>query len=146
MWCRVVRVMSAGISTSRQISGSESTSSIQTLTTSPSGRAGVLEVSCRQLLRGWFPIPGQQLVELAGGMAGDAGQHVGEPCLRVDVVELGGRDQAVEDGGALAGSAVGRRRAGLDGPFRPIIKLAILAAFDLACLAREARASPGPPQ
>ena len=40
------------------------------------------------------------------GMVGDAGEHVGEPGLRIDVVELGGDDQAVDDGGALA-AAVG---------------------------------------
>ena len=39
-------------------------------------------------------------------MIGDAAQHVGEPGLRVDVVELGGGDQGVHRGGALA-TAVG---------------------------------------
>jgi hypothetical protein len=39
-------------------------------------------------------------------MLGDAGEHVGEPSLRVDVVELGGADQGIDDGGALA-TAVG---------------------------------------
>jgi hypothetical protein len=34
-------------------------------------------------------------------MVGDAGEHVGEPSLGVDVVELGGGDRAVDDGGAL---------------------------------------------
>lgn len=34
-------------------------------------------------------------------MAGDAGEDVGEPGLRVDIVEAGGLDQGVEDGGAL---------------------------------------------
>ena len=48
------------------------------------------------------PVPRQQLVELLSGMAGDAGEHVGEPGLRIDVVQFGGDDQAVEDGGALA--------------------------------------------
>ena len=31
-----------------------------------------------------------------------AGQHVGEPGLRIDVVELGGLDQGVDGGGAPA--------------------------------------------
>jgi hypothetical protein len=35
-------------------------------------------------------------------MIGDAGEHVGEPRLRVDVVELGRGDQGVHRGGALA--------------------------------------------
>ncbi len=39
-------------------------------------------------------------------MLGDAGEGVGEPSLRIDVVHLGGDDQAVHDGGALA-AAIG---------------------------------------
>jgi hypothetical protein len=35
-------------------------------------------------------------------MLGDAGQHVGQPRLRVDIVELGGDDEAVQAGGTLA--------------------------------------------
>jgi hypothetical protein len=35
-------------------------------------------------------------------MIGYAAQHVGEPGLRVDVVELGRADQRVDDRGALA--------------------------------------------
>jgi hypothetical protein len=41
-------------------------------------------------------------------MIGDAGEYVGEPGLRVDVVELGGGDQRVDRRGALA-AAVGTR-------------------------------------
>jgi hypothetical protein len=37
-------------------------------------------------------------------MFGDAGQDVGEPGLRIDIVHLGGDDQAVHNGGALAAS------------------------------------------
>ena len=40
------------------------------------------------------------------GMLGDAGEHVGEPGLRVDVVHLRRDDQAVHGGGALA-AAIG---------------------------------------
>ena len=47
-------------------------------------------------------MPGEQLVEPRGRVIGDAAQHVGEPGLRVDVVELGGRDQGVDGGGTLA--------------------------------------------
>ena len=32
-------------------------------------------------------------------MFGNAGEHVGEPCLRINVVYLGGDDQAVHDCG-----------------------------------------------
>ena len=41
-----------------------------------------------------------------GWMAGDSRQYVGQPSLRVDVVELGGRDQAVEERRPMA-AAVG---------------------------------------
>lgn len=35
-------------------------------------------------------------------MVGDAVEGVGEPCLRVDAVELGGFDQCVDDGCGFA--------------------------------------------
>ena len=38
------------------------------------------------LVPGGFPVPGQQLVHPGVGQLGDAGQHIGEPSLRVDVV------------------------------------------------------------
>jgi len=34
-------------------------------------------------------------------MVGNAGKDISEPRLRVDLVELGGSDEAVHDGGAL---------------------------------------------
>ena len=37
-------------------------------------------------------------------MLGDAGEHVGEPCLWVDIVHLRRDDQAVHGGGAVASS------------------------------------------
>jgi len=37
-----------------------------------------------------FPIPGQKLVDPLGGMILQSCQDVGEPGLRVEVVELGG--------------------------------------------------------
>jgi hypothetical protein len=47
-------------------------------------------------------MPRQQLVETLRWMLRDAGEDVGEPGLWIDIVELGGDDQAVEAGGALA--------------------------------------------
>ena len=35
-------------------------------------------------------------------MLGNALEHIGQPGLRIDLVELGCADQAVDDGGALA--------------------------------------------
>jgi hypothetical protein len=37
-----------------------------------------------------FPVPGQQLGDALGRMILQARQHVGQPGLRIDVVELGG--------------------------------------------------------
>jgi hypothetical protein len=36
------------------------------------------------------PVPGQKLIQLVDGVVVDAHKHVGEPGLRIDVVELGG--------------------------------------------------------
>ena len=52
------------------------------------------------------PVPGQQLVDSAGGMSGNAGQHVGQPGLGIDVVEFGRDDEAVHEGGTVA-AAIG---------------------------------------
>jgi hypothetical protein len=38
-------------------------------------------------------MPGQELIEPGCRMVSDADEHVGEPGLRVDAVELGGGDQ-----------------------------------------------------
>ena len=52
-------------------------------------------------------MPGEELVEPRGRVIGDASQHVGEPGLRVDVVELGRGDQGVHRGAALATAVLG---------------------------------------
>ena len=41
-------------------------------------------------------------MEARGSVIVDPMQHVGEPGLRIDAVELGGDDQAVEKSGALS--------------------------------------------
>jgi transposase len=33
------------------------------------------------------PVPGQQIVDPVGGVLGDAGQHIGQPSLRIDALE-----------------------------------------------------------
>jgi hypothetical protein len=48
------------------------------------------------------PIPGQHFVEAFGRVIRQTSQHVRDPSLRVDVVELGGCDQRVDRGGAAA--------------------------------------------
>jgi hypothetical protein len=52
------------------------------------------------------PIPGQELVELLDVVIVDAREYVGEPGLRIDVVEPRGLDQRVHYSGALA-AAIG---------------------------------------
>src|ERR1700738_4826229 len=47
------------------------------------------------------PIPWQQLVEPLRGILGDAGEHVGEPGQRIDVIELCRHDQCSHDGRAI---------------------------------------------
>ena len=49
-------------------------------------------------------MPGQEFVEPADGVIGDAGEYVGEPRLRIDVVEATGLDERISDGCALATS------------------------------------------
>jgi hypothetical protein len=55
-------------------------------------------------------------VQAAGGVVGNAPQHVGEPGLRIDVVEIGSSDQRVYRRGPLA-AAVG---AGEEPVLRPM--------------------------
>ena len=56
--------------------------------------------------RGAAPVPGQQFGELALLRRRDAGEHVGEPGLRVDVVQFRSGDERRHDGGTI-GAAVG---------------------------------------
>jgi hypothetical protein len=48
-----------------------------------------------------IPVPRQELVELCHRLIVDPAQFVGEPCLRIDIVEFGGDDQRVDGGGAF---------------------------------------------
>jgi hypothetical protein len=43
------------------------------------------------------PIPRQQIVDPVSGMFGNVRQNIGEPDLRIDIVQFGGDDQAVHD-------------------------------------------------
>ena len=60
-----------------------------------------------------MPVPWQEFVDPAGGMTGDASQHIGEPCLRIDVIEAGGLDQGVEDGSKLTATIGSAKQPGL---------------------------------
>ena len=48
-----------------------------------------------------FPVPREQFVQARDRHVRDAGDDVSEPCLGVDVVELGGADQGVDRGRTL---------------------------------------------
>src|SRR4051795_7446719 len=52
--------------------------------------------SARGDVAGGLPGPREEIPDLPGGMAGQPRQHVGEPGLRVDPVELGRLDQGVD--------------------------------------------------
>src|SRR6202035_196769 len=66
------------------------------------------------LLAQAFPIPGQEFVDAPGGVIRQACQHVGEPGLRIDIVELASLDQRV-DGGSAATAFIGTH----EGPVVP---------------------------
>ena len=57
-----------------------------------------------------FPVPGEQMVELGLLSFADGFDDVGEPCLRVDVVELGGFDQRVDYSGLLTGAVISENK------------------------------------
>ncbi len=62
-------------------------------------------VSRRRQLRSVLSVtPRHELVETRDLMVGDAAESVGEPCLRVDAVQLGGLDQRIGDGGGSSAS------------------------------------------
>ena len=52
------------------------------------------------------PLPGKEFVEPAVWRPGDAVEHIGEPGLGIDIVELGRADESVHGGRAHA-AAVG---------------------------------------
>ena len=58
---------------------------------------------------GWsFPVPGQELVDLSYRMIGQPCENVGEPGVRIDVVELGSLDERIEgEAAAFVGAGKG---------------------------------------
>jgi hypothetical protein len=57
-----------------------------------------------------IPLPRQQLRELGLWRVGDAGEDVGEAGLRVNVIELGGLDERVHEGGSLCPALRSRKQ------------------------------------
>src|SRR6516162_10126316 len=66
------------------------------------GARGCGRASSRECGRPDLSTPREQFGETRGRVIGDPGEHVGEPGLRGDVVELGAFDQRVDRGGALS--------------------------------------------
>jgi hypothetical protein len=63
----------------------------------------VVGTSTLPLLRAMpLPVPGQEVVDLLGGMIMQTREHVGEPSLWVHVVELCGLDQRIDRSDAAA--------------------------------------------
>ena len=65
---------------------------------------------------GRHPVPRQQLIKASGGVRGDAAEHVGQPGLRVEVVQLRRHDQAVEPPKSHAFLPRARPRSALSAP------------------------------
>jgi hypothetical protein len=66
------------------------------------------------------PVPGQKLTQPLDCMIVDTRQHVGEPGLWIDIVELGGGDEGV-DGGGTAAAIIGAGEGPV--PWRGVRKL-----------------------
>ena len=45
----------------------------------------------------WQRTPGHQFVEPSDLVIGDAAEHVGQPGLRIDAIQLGGFDQGIDN-------------------------------------------------
>ena len=43
---------------------------------------------------GRLPVPGKQVADAIDGMVGDAGEHIAQICLQVELTRLGGLDEA----------------------------------------------------
>ena len=60
-------------------------------------RAAPVRGSCRQFGSSALPVPGQELGQAGRRVIIDPAEDIGEPGLRVDVVELGGLDHVYID-------------------------------------------------
>ena len=81
-----------------------------------------------QLCCGRSVTPGQELVDAGDLVVGDPAEHVGEPSLRIDAIQLGALDQSVGDRRRLAAAFGADEEIGgmtvLGGhPVRPHIEL-----------------------
>ena len=57
-----------------------------------------------------FPVPGEQMIKPGLLTVADGLDHVGEPGLRIDTVELSGFDQGVDDRRVIAGAVIAKKQ------------------------------------
>ena len=99
-------------------------------------RASSSRLRCARL-----PVPRQQFVNALGGVIRQAGQDVGKP--RIDVIELGGGDEAVDGGRTPAVVGAGMLASDANQGWsvdQALVMLPRLAAFDLRWLEEPIRA------
>src|SRR5258708_29251539 len=90
---------------------------------------------------GWhadgIPVPGQQFGDALGGVSSEAREHIAQPGLGIDAIELGGLGQRVDGGGGLAAHVAAGEQpilaAESDGTDRPLS--GIVVDFDAAVVA-----------
>ena len=63
-----------------------------------------------------LPVPGQQFVEAGLRHVGDAGEHVCEPCERIDSVEFARGDEAEHERGAVTAAIRTNEEPGFSSP------------------------------
>jgi hypothetical protein len=61
----------------------------------PARAAGIRSGGLVAQSRTRLPVPGQEFIDLVGRMRGDSGEHIGEPGLRIHVVQLCSDDQRI---------------------------------------------------
>jgi hypothetical protein len=49
-----------------------------------------------------LPVPREEIRHLRGGQVGQPGEDVGQPGLRIGVIQLGRDDQGIHEGGAVS--------------------------------------------
>src|ERR1700734_1775403 len=57
---------------------------------------GAMAVTQRPLGAFALPVPGQKFIDALGGMVLQAGEDIGEPGVRIDVIDPGGVDQGID--------------------------------------------------
>ena len=94
-----------------------------------SGDGGGTHAGYFTTLRLGSPVPGQKLVEPVDCVIGDPRQHIRQPGLRIDVVELRRRDQRGHEGGAIGAALRAGKQPGLASQGKSALPRRALAAI-----------------